>query len=93
VVVGGAGAYAEDGWGEVRIAEVTCHVVKACARCVITTTDQHTGNRGVEPLSTLASYRRVPRGVLFGQNLVHARPGRLRVGDPLWVVRPVRGSA
>jgi uncharacterized protein len=87
VVVRGAGAYAEDGWAEVRVGQVTCHVVKACARCVITTTDQRTATRGVEPLATLASYRRVPRGVLFGQNLIHTAPGRLALGDALWVVR------
>jgi uncharacterized protein len=88
VVVRGAGAYAEDGWAEVRIGQVSCHVVKACARCVITTTDQRTGARGVEPLETLASYRRIPRGVLFGQNLVHTAPGHVAVGDPVGVVRP-----
>jgi uncharacterized protein len=88
VVVHGAGAYAEDAWAEVRIGQVTCHVVKACARCATTTVDQHTAARGTEPLPTLARYRRVPRGVVFGQNLVHAAPGRLAVGDPLWVVAP-----
>ena len=87
VVVRGAGAFAEDGWAEVRVGQVSCHVVKACARCVITTTDQRTAARRVEPLETLASYRRVPRGVLFGQNLVHTAPGQVAVGDPVWVVR------
>jgi uncharacterized protein YcbX len=46
-----------------------------------------TAERGVEPLATLATYRRVPRGVLFGQNLIHAGPGRLALGDALTVVR------
>jgi uncharacterized protein YcbX len=87
VVIRGAGAYAEDGWAEVRVGQVTCHAVKACARCVIITTDQRTAARGVEPLETLASYRRVPRGVLFGQNLVHTAPGHIAVGDRLSVVR------
>jgi uncharacterized protein YcbX len=87
VVVRGGGAYAEDGWAEVRVGQVTCHVVKACARCAITTTDQRTAARGVEPLATLATYRHVPRGVLFGQNLVHSAPGHVAIGDPVWVVR------
>jgi uncharacterized protein YcbX len=35
--------------------------------------------RKPEPHVTLASYRRVPRGVLFGQNLIHHTSGVLRV--------------
>lgn len=73
--------YAEDEWSEIQIGEVAFHVVKSCARCVTTTTNQSTAERGPEPLRTLASYRQVPRGVLFGQNLIHAAPGRIRVGD------------
>jgi uncharacterized protein YcbX len=88
VVVSGAGVpFAEDTWREIQIGEVRFSLVKACARCITTTTDQRTAERGVEPLATLASYRRVPRGVLFGQNLVHAGPGRIAVGDPLEVCR------
>jgi uncharacterized protein YcbX len=59
--------------------------VKPCDRCVVTTTDQTTGERGVEPLRTLATYRRSNGKVLFGQNVVHAGTGRLRVGDALLV--------
>jgi uncharacterized protein len=86
VVRGCAAPYAEDTWAEVRIGELGFSVVKACARCAITTTDQATAERGVEPLATLATYRRVPRGVLFGQNLVHAGPGRLARGDRVVVL-------
>src|SRR5262245_41910689 len=71
VIRGAAEPYAEDGWSRVAIGEVECSLVKACARCVTTTTDQTTAERGAEPLATLARYRRVPRGVLFGQNLIH----------------------
>jgi uncharacterized protein YcbX len=69
-----------------------CRLVKPCTRCAITATDQRTGARGVEPLATLASYRRVPRGVLFGQNLVHAAPGQVAVGDPVCVMRDARST-
>ena len=69
-----------------RIGALRFSVVKACARCAITTTDQATAERGVEPLATLATYRRVERGVLFGQNLVHAGTGRLARGDPVVVL-------
>ena len=47
---------------------------RSCTRCLITTTDQETGERGVEPLATLASYRMNDAlgGVTFGVNAVVA---------------------
>jgi uncharacterized protein YcbX len=60
-------------------------VVKPCARCVLTTTDQATAERGPEPLRTLATYRQHDGKVLFGQNVVHDGTGRLRLGEPLLV--------
>jgi len=81
VVRGARTAYAEDTWQEISVGGVCFSLVKACARCAITTTDQATAERGIEPLATLATYRRVARGVLFGQNLIHHRRGTIRVGD------------
>jgi len=81
IVVTGCGAHAEDGWRHVRIGEVDFRVAKPCARCVITTTNQETGERGREPLHTLATYRRQHGEVVFGQNLVHGGRGTVRVGD------------
>jgi hypothetical protein len=48
--------------------------------------DQATGERGKEPLATLATYRRDGNAVLFGQNLVHVGTGELRVGDGVTVL-------
>lgn len=81
IVVAGCAPHDEDGWSRVRIGAVDFRVVKPCARCVITTTDQRTGERGREPLRTLASYRRVGGKILFGQNLIHDGTGTVRVGD------------
>lgn len=86
IVVAGCAPHAEDGWRRVSIGEVVFRVAKPCARCVITTTDQRTGERGPEPLRTLASYRTVGGKVLFGQNLVHEGRGVVRVGDRVRVV-------
>ena len=86
LVVRGAAAYAEDGWRRLRGGGVEIELVKPCDRCAVTTTDQATGARGPEPLATLARYRRVPGGVLFGQNGVHRGTGELRVGDPIEVL-------
>ena len=86
IVVRGGAAYAEDGWRRIRIGGVELSLVKACARCAITTTDQATAEVGREPLATLATYRRAERGVLFGQNAIHAAAGAIRVGDAIEVL-------
>jgi MOSC domain-containing protein len=83
VVVEGTEAWAEDDWQRVRIGEVTFRVPKPCGRCVITTTDQETGERGNEPLRTLGRHRNFGTRLLFGQNMIPESPGTLRVGDPL----------
>jgi uncharacterized protein YcbX len=85
LVVTGCPAYAEDTWTRIRIGPLVFHAAGPCARCVITTTDQRSAERGVEPLRTLATYRRDaldPSDVNFGQNLIHeTKSGTLRVGD------------
>jgi uncharacterized protein YcbX len=68
------------------VGEAVFRVTKPCARCVITTTDQRTGERGKEPLRTLGQHRRSDSGLLFGQNLVPESTGILRVGDPVTVL-------
>ncbi|WP_127360796.1 MOSC domain-containing protein [Actinacidiphila soli] len=85
-VIDGTAPWAEDGWRRIRIGEVAFRVVKPCGRCVITTTDQRTGERGREPLRTLARHRRVGGQLVFGQNLIPEHPGTLRVGDALFVM-------
>ncbi|MER6119693.1 MOSC N-terminal beta barrel domain-containing protein [Streptomyces sp. NPDC001743] len=85
-VVAGTDAWAEDGWSRIAIGEVTFRVVKPSARCVITTTDQHTARRGSEPLRTLARYRRSGKDLLFGQNLIPDTAGVIRVGDPVRIL-------
>lgn len=81
IVVDGCKPHAEDTWGVVRIGEVDFAVAKPCSRCVVTTTNQETGERGREPLQTLATYRLKDGQVLFGQNLVHRGAGTVRNGD------------
>jgi uncharacterized protein YcbX len=85
LVVTGTEPYEEDGWRTIQIGEVPFRILKPCARCVVTTTDQTTAERGREPLRTLGTYRNVNGKVMFGQNAVHDRPGRLQVGDPVRV--------
>jgi uncharacterized protein YcbX len=85
IVVSGALPWAEDGWlgRRLRIGSVTLRAVKPCGRCVVTTTDQETGERGHEPLRTLAKHRNVNQKLLFGINLIPDGTGRIAVGDPV----------
>jgi uncharacterized protein YcbX len=81
IVIDGTTAFEEDGWKRIRINGIEFAVVKPCARCVTTTVDQETAERSREPLRTLATFRHVAgRGVMFGQNLIHARTGVIHRG-------------
>ena len=86
LVVAGCARYAEDSWQQVQVNSIAFDVAKPCERCTVTTTDQATAERGVEPLRTLATYRRVGTKVYFGQNIIHRTAGTLTVGEPVEVV-------
>jgi uncharacterized protein len=87
-VVKGSGPFEEDTWKRIRIGEVEFHLVKPCARCVMTTVDQTSGEKtGKEPLATLSGYRNRDGKVLFGQNLIaETVGGTVRVGDEVEVL-------
>ena len=86
LVVSGGIPFEEDGWKHFRIGGIDFFGVKPCARCVVTTTDQQTAERGPEPLRTLSTYRQFQNKVLFGQNLLHSGSGILRKGDRVDVI-------
>ena len=81
IVVSHTGPHEEDEWTTVTIGEVACNIVKPCERCAITTVDVQSGVAGKEPLRTLSEYRKVGSKVWFGQNVIHASAGTIRVGD------------
>ena len=86
LVVDGCAAFTEDDWASIRINGAVFRNAGPCARCIMTTTDQSTGERpGKEPLKTLASFRRdqhEPTDVNFGINLINeTKQGLVRVGD------------
>lgn len=91
-VAAGSEGFAEDGWKKIKIGDTVFHVVKPCARCVMTTIEQTTGEKdGKEPLKTLAEFRipkrSVKKKILFGQNLIAEKAGDiLRVGDKIEVL-------
>ena len=83
IVVTGSKPHAEDTWHKFHIGDVPFSGVKPCARCKVVTVDQQTGIMGREPNRTLAGYRRFPRGVMFGMNLIHHKLGTISIGDTL----------
>jgi uncharacterized protein YcbX len=80
LVIRGGAAFGEDALETFTIGEIGFRAVKPCDRCVLTTTDQESAERGVEPLRTLATFRKRDGKVYFGQNLVHQGTGSLAVG-------------
>ncbi|QRM56863.1 MOSC domain-containing protein [Sinorhizobium sp. BG8] len=88
--------WAEDFWPAIEINGIVFDLVKPCARCIMTTQDQVTGDRiGGNPIQGLAEKRmsadrRVP-GVLFGWNAVPRGTGVINLGDAV-AVHGVRGE-
>ena len=85
LVFSGGEPFSEDSWGDFKIGNVDFRAVKPCARCQVTTTDQDTGERGKEPLTTLAAYRAKNNKVLFGQNVIWLGEGEeeIQLGDTI----------
>lgn len=78
--------YEEESWKRFSIGAVDFLGVKPCARCVLTTVNPEKGEiDSKEPLRTLASYRKVGNKILFGQNVLPATLGEVKVGDDLIV--------
>jgi uncharacterized protein YcbX len=91
IEVEGAEAHEEDGWigGRIAIGSAELAIMKADARCAITTQDPGTGIRDLDTLRSIIGYRGVTpdRKVLFGVLGEVPRPGRVTVGDEVRVVR------
>jgi hypothetical protein len=85
IVLAGAEPWAEDAWtgGRLRIGAATFHVPEGSGRCLVTTTDQETGERGHEPLRALGRHRNVNQRLLFATLLVPEGPAKVMVGDTL----------
>jgi uncharacterized protein YcbX len=74
LVVSDLPAFAEDRIAAFRIGAVTLKLVKPCTRCVVTSTDQQTGERATNPLPVLRKFRfdKALLGVTFGENAIIA---------------------
>ncbi len=89
IVVEGCDPWSEDSWTRVQVPGAALRLVKKCYRCVVTTTDQRSGERSKEPLATLATFRKEGNKVWFGMNCILdcvAEEGdtlEIREGDPV----------
>ena len=91
LVVSSCPAFAEDTWSRLRIGAITFRSGGPCARCIVTTTHQFSGERGHDPLRTLATYRRAPPDpsrINLDLNLTHeTKSGTLRVDDAVELLK------
>ncbi|MEI6380830.1 MAG: MOSC N-terminal beta barrel domain-containing protein [Cyanobacteriota bacterium ELA615] len=81
--------FLEDHWRSITIGSLEFAVIKSCSRCIVTTTDQASGQLDPqkEPLATLSQFRNFRGNINFGENLVPRETGSLNVGDMVEVIR------
>lgn len=80
--------WAEDNWKTVQISGVILDLIKPCARCVMTSIDQSTGEKN--PKTALAALKNLhpstdPKtpGVFFGWNAVVRELGKITIGETI----------
>ncbi len=90
IVIEGGAPFEEDRWRQIVVGDgeeaITIDIVKPCARCSIISVDPLTGVQGVEPMRTLATFRRREGNVFVGQNALARGEGRIVTGSPVRVV-------
>ncbi len=83
LVFSGGKPFEEDAWRNFRIGKNRFAGVKPCSRCVVTTVNQVTAEKGIEPLATLSTYRKLDGKVYFGQNVIAIDYGEIFEGDEI----------
>ncbi len=83
LVFTGGEPYEEDLWKLFTIGKNKFAGVKPCSRCVMTTINQNTGEKGKEPLTTLAKYRQRENKIYFGQNVLAIDHNEIHEGDEI----------
>jgi uncharacterized protein YcbX len=90
LVVEGSAPFHEEWWARLRIGALEFEKVSSSERCSVTQLNQETAERGVEPIRTLAKYRRQPGGIsggiVFGVYFRPLGPGVLNLGDEVTVL-------
>lgn len=83
IVFTGGEPFEEDEWRNFRIGQNRFAGIKPCSRCVLTTVNQDTGIKGMEPMITLAAYRNRDNKIYFGQNLIPIDHNEIAEGDEI----------
>jgi len=90
LVVEGSAPFYEEWWARLRIGDLELEKVASSERCGVTQLNQETAERGIEPIRTLAKYRKQPGGVeggiVFGVYFRPIGPGVLNLGDEVTVL-------
>ena len=84
LVVTGAEPYAEFLWGSFQVGQAKFHGLKPCERCVVTTIDPDTLEKGNEPLLSLSRQKTDGR-LVFGMHAAVASEGMISTGDKVVV--------
>ena len=86
----GGAAHEEDTWvgGRIRLGEAVLQISAPVPRCAITTQDPDTGERDLDTLRTIISYRGLTDGrdIDFGVYGEVEQPGRIRLGDSVEIL-------
>jgi len=82
-VFSGGEPFIEDTWKDFMIGNLKFRAVKPCSRCVVTTVNQDTAEKGSEPLETLAKFRKIGNNVNFGMNVIMYGDGMVEVGKEI----------
>ena len=85
MVDGAAAPFAEDGWRRVLIGDAVLRVVGRTARCVMTTIDPATLEKGREPIRSLAENRSSGGKTWCAVHLAIEQQGAIAVGDEVVV--------
>ena len=83
LVFTGGEPHEEDGWKNFMIGKDRFAGVKPCARCIVPTINQDTGEKEREPLVTLSRYRRRDKEIYFGQNVLAIDHNEIHEGDEI----------
>lgn len=87
LVFTGGDAFIENRMKNFEINGLKFYGVKPCARCVVTTINQSTANKGKEPLRTLATYRNTNNKIYFGENVIASNIGQINIGDAINILQ------
>lgn len=86
LVFTGGYPYEEDSWKHFTVGKNKFAGATPCSRCVLTTVDQETGEKGKEPLATLSTYRKTENKIYFGQNVLAIDKNEIYERDEITLV-------